>query len=102
MPVLHCREPESVGAGTTPSIRIELSIRMYITHADRPSHSYTRTHTMASPYVGRSVPSTTTFKDNIFAGKVLFCTGGGSGICNRMVEVRVREWRRLPMTRSRY
>jgi hypothetical protein len=41
----------------------------------------------ARPFVHRSVPSTTTFKDNIFAGKVLFATGGGSGIVYRMVEV---------------
>lgn len=45
---------------------------------------------MSDPYVGRSFPSTTAFKDNILAGRVLFCTGGGSGICNKMVEVRLR------------
>ena len=44
---------------------------------------------MTDPYIGRAFPSTTTFKDNIFAGKVLFCTGGGSGICYKMVEVRL-------------
>ncbi len=30
------------------------------------------------------VPSTTVFKADIFKGKVLFCTGGGSGICQTM------------------
>jgi 2,4-dienoyl-CoA reductase [(3E)-enoyl-CoA-producing], peroxisomal len=30
------------------------------------------------------VDSTTVFKDNLFDGKVLFCTGGGSGICKEM------------------
>lgn len=28
-----------------------------------------------------SVPTTSIFKDDIFKGKVLFCTGGASGIC---------------------
>ncbi|KAG8931419.1 hypothetical protein FRC03_011392 [Tulasnella sp. 419] len=31
-------------------------------------------------------PSTTVFKNDIFKGKVLFCTGGGSGICKQMTE----------------
>ncbi|PWN46788.1 NAD(P)-binding protein [Violaceomyces palustris] len=31
-------------------------------------------------------PSTSTFKDDIFKGKVLFCTGGGSGICYEMTK----------------
>lgn len=30
------------------------------------------------------VDSTAVFKDGIFNGKVLFCTGGGSGICKEM------------------
>ncbi|KAJ4472949.1 hypothetical protein J3R30DRAFT_3659341 [Lentinula aciculospora] len=30
--------------------------------------------------------STSTIKDNIFQGKVLFCTGGGSGLCKGMTE----------------
>lgn len=33
------------------------------------------------------------FKDNIFEGKVLFCTGGGSGICRGMTEAVVRTHR---------
>lgn len=41
----------------------------------------------AEAFAPRSVPSSTTFKPNILAGKVLFCTGGGSGICYRIVEV---------------
>jgi 2,4-dienoyl-CoA reductase [(3E)-enoyl-CoA-producing], peroxisomal len=32
------------------------------------------------------VDSTAVFKDNIFENKVLFCTGGGSGICRVMTE----------------
>jgi len=31
-------------------------------------------------------PSTSTFKADIFKGRVLFCTGGGSGICKGMTE----------------
>lgn len=37
-----------------------------------------------------AVETTTIFKDNIFAGKVLFCSGGGSGICRGMTEAVVR------------
>ncbi|KAG8741774.1 hypothetical protein FRC10_002441 [Ceratobasidium sp. 414] len=43
-----------------------------------------------TPYVTEYVPSTSTFKNNIFDGKVLFCTGGGSGICKGMVETMMR------------
>jgi len=32
------------------------------------------------------VPSTAVFKPDIFKGKVLFCTGGGSGICKGMTK----------------
>jgi peroxisomal 2,4-dienoyl-CoA reductase len=31
-----------------------------------------------------------TFKPDMFKGKVLFCTGGGSGICKGMTEAIVR------------
>ncbi|QRW19801.1 Enoyl-(Acyl carrier protein) reductase [Rhizoctonia solani] len=41
-------------------------------------------------YVANYIPSTSTFKDNIFDGKVLFCTGGGSGICRGMVEAMMK------------
>lgn len=34
----------------------------------------------------QTAPSTSIFKPDIFEGKVLFCTGGGSGICNGMVK----------------
>ncbi|KAF8603208.1 NAD(P)-binding protein [Ceratobasidium sp. AG-I] len=37
-------------------------------------------------FIAEHIPSTSTFKENIFDGKVLFCTGGGSGICKGMVE----------------
>ncbi|KAI9493845.1 hypothetical protein BDB00DRAFT_871860 [Zychaea mexicana] len=36
------------------------------------------------------VNSTDIFKDNIFKGKVLLCSGGGSGICRGMTEAVVR------------
>lgn len=32
------------------------------------------------------VDSTAVFKDDLFRNKVLFCTGGGSGICRVMTE----------------
>jgi len=35
------------------------------------------------------VDSTSIFKPDIFKGKVLFCTGGGSGICRGMTEAMV-------------
>ncbi|CEH16273.1 Reductases with broad range of substrate specificities [Ceraceosorus bombacis] len=37
------------------------------------------------PVVLRAVPSTNVFRSDIFAGKVLLCSGGGSGICKGMV-----------------
>ena len=40
----------------------------------------------SSPYVIPVAESTTVFKPDIFKGKVLFCTGGGSGICRGMTE----------------
>ena len=46
---------------------------------------------MASkPYAVPIVDSTKVFRDDIFNGKVLFCTGGGSGICRGMTEAVVR------------
>ncbi|KAI0329126.1 2,4-dienoyl-CoA reductase [Cubamyces sp. BRFM 1775] len=36
------------------------------------------------------VDSTAVFKNDIFKGKVLFCTGGGSGICKAMTEAVMR------------
>jgi NAD(P)-dependent dehydrogenase (short-subunit alcohol dehydrogenase family) len=39
-----------------------------------------------TPFVTEHIPPTSTFKENIFNGKVLFCTGGGSGICRGMVK----------------
>ena len=44
----------------------------------------------SSRYVIPVVDSTTVFKLDIFKGKVLFCTGGGSGICRAMTEGVVR------------
>ncbi|CAA7262379.1 unnamed protein product [Cyclocybe aegerita] len=43
-----------------------------------------------APYVVPIVDSTAIFKDDIFKGKVLFCTGGGSGICRGMTEAMMR------------
>jgi len=36
------------------------------------------------------VDSTAVFKRDIFKNKVIFCTGGGSGICRVMTEAIVR------------
>ncbi|TFK33740.1 2,4-dienoyl-CoA reductase [Crucibulum laeve] len=43
-----------------------------------------------SAYVFPIVSSTSIFKADIFKGKVLFCTGGGSGICRGMTEAIMR------------
>ena len=42
-----------------------------------------------SQYEVPIVESTAIFKPDIFKGKVLFCTGGGSGICRGMTEAMV-------------
>jgi hypothetical protein len=39
-----------------------------------------------SPHILPAVNSLDVFKADIFQGKVLFCTGGGSGICKGMTE----------------
>ncbi|KAJ7158122.1 2,4-dienoyl-CoA reductase [Mycena filopes] len=41
-------------------------------------------------FVAPQILSTSVFKDDIFKGKVLFCTGGGSGICRGMTEAMMR------------
>ncbi|KAF8884144.1 2,4-dienoyl-CoA reductase [Infundibulicybe gibba] len=41
-------------------------------------------------YITPIVDSTSVFKADIFKGKVLFCTGGGSGICRGMTEAMMR------------
>ncbi|KAJ7075954.1 2,4-dienoyl-CoA reductase [Mycena belliarum] len=41
-------------------------------------------------FVAPFVPSTAVFKGDLFKGKVLFCTGGGSGICRGMTEAMMR------------
>ncbi|PLW56905.1 hypothetical protein PCANC_01289 [Puccinia coronata f. sp. avenae] len=50
--------------------------------SSHPAHSPSKT----TAYV----PSNSVFKDDIFRGKVLFCTGGGTGICQKMVEAVMR------------
>ncbi|KAJ3574593.1 hypothetical protein NP233_g1669 [Leucocoprinus birnbaumii] len=42
------------------------------------------THMAPSAHIQPSVDSTSVFKSDLFRGKVLFCTGGGSGICRGM------------------
>ncbi|KAJ6460686.1 2,4-dienoyl-CoA reductase [Mycena vitilis] len=44
--------------------------------------------------------STSVFKEGIFDGKVVFCTGGGSGICRGMTQAMVRHptFRRIKLT----
>ncbi|KAI8990818.1 2,4-dienoyl-CoA reductase [Mycotypha africana] len=37
-----------------------------------------------------TVPTTKIFKENLFTGKVLLCSGGGSGICRAMTEAMVQ------------
>ncbi|KAJ2932966.1 hypothetical protein H1R20_g4126, partial [Candolleomyces eurysporus] len=41
-------------------------------------------------YVQPIADSTSVFKEDLFKGKVLFCTGGGSGICRGMTEAMMR------------
>ncbi|CAL1697172.1 unnamed protein product [Somion occarium] len=45
---------------------------------------------MTAKFVAEVIDSTAVFKETIFDGKVLFCTGGGSGICKRMTEAVMR------------
>ena len=49
-----------------------------------------------SPHEVPIVESTAIFKPDIFKGKVLFCTGGGSGICRGMTEAMVSTTTILP------
>ncbi|KAJ7763132.1 2,4-dienoyl-CoA reductase [Mycena maculata] len=41
-------------------------------------------------FIAPQTASTSVFKEDIFKGKVLFCTGGGSGICRGMTEALMR------------
>jgi hypothetical protein len=45
---------------------------------------------MSPPYIAPVIDSTAIFQADIFKGKVLFCTGGGSGICREMTEAMMR------------
>ena len=60
-----------------------------------------------SPISARYTNSESVFKPDIFKGKALFCTGGGSGICKEMTYAMVRSYsclrlRRALMRLSRY
>lgn len=54
-----------------------------------------------SSYKQPVVDSTSVFKPDIFNGKVLFCTGGGSGICRAMTEAVVSSALELLTNRRR-
>jgi len=45
-----------------------------------------------APVRARYTNSESVFKPDIFKGKVLFCTGGGSGICKEMTYAVVRPY----------
>lgn len=63
----------------TASVRIVFSLSLLLSQAGWMEMA-------PKPYVAPVVDSTVVFKDDIFKGKVLFCTGGGSGICRGMTE----------------
>jgi hypothetical protein len=44
---------------------------------------------MPPPFSAKIVRSSDVFKLDLFRDKVLFCTGGGSGICRSMTEAMV-------------
>ena len=49
-----------------------------------------------------TVDTTQIFKDDIFKGKVLLCSGGGSGICRGMTEQIVRHGAKAVIISRRY
>lgn len=49
-----------------------------------------------------SMETTEIFKDNLFKGKVLLCSGGGSGICRAMTEAVVRHGAKAVIFSRRY
>ena len=52
------------------------------------------------PYEVPIVESTAIFKPDIFKGKVVFCTGGGSGICRGMTEAMVSKRNSVPQNQK--
>lgn len=52
----------------------------------RPLPSFKMSQSDGVQHVHPVVDSTAVFKNDIFKNKVLFCTGGGSGICRVMTE----------------
>ena len=62
----------------------------YRSRARKQRSDYLTFGMAATPRVAPIVDSTSVFKQDIFKGNVLFCTGGGSGICRGMTEAMVR------------
>lgn len=49
-----------------------------------------------------AIDTTKIFKDNLFNGKVVLCSGGGSGICRGMTEALVRHGAKAVIFSRRY
>jgi len=60
--------------------------RVYIDSCHITARFHQLNLTMVKGFIAPVSATTDIFKDDIFKGKVLFCTGGGSGICKQMTE----------------